>query len=272
MVTPRTRSRPALRILPALLVLLGSGSAVADELWLDNGRRLEGKVSILADGRVEVLASGSRWVLSGERVLRIAQRESLEEAVEAALAKLPATDAQSRFELAGLCQARGAATLAQRLLRQVLALEPGHEGARGVLGYERLEGQWLTREQIHAAKGEVFFRDRWLSAGERERILAWETAQAAAAAAAMRAESHAAELAAREARLAQAEQQALKAPTWQGFAWSPFCCASPRPLIYWPTPIPRPRPEHPSTRPLTKPPLQPPVEPHRSRVAPASGG
>lgn len=238
----------------------------ADEVWLDNGRRLTGKVSVLADGRVEVVAAVGRLVLPGERVVKIERSESLEEAVHAALARLPATDAQSRFELASHCTGQGAATLARQLLHQVLALEPDHQGARLALGFQRFQGEWLTTEQVHAARGEVWFRDRWVSTAEREGILAWETAQASAAAEASRAQTRAAELAASEAQRALAEEQSRPAPP--SFLWGPFCCAPPPPLID-PRPPHRPRPERPIRPP--EPPRQRPVVHHRSRVAAPPG-
>jgi hypothetical protein len=246
----------------ALSAALGAG---ADEVWLDNGRRLSGKVTRLPDGRVEVVAALGRLVLPGERVAKIERGESVEEAVQAALALLAPGDVTRRFELASLCQREGAATLARQLFQAVVRLSPDHEGARRALGYQRFGGSWLTEEQVHAARGEVKFRGEWVPLRERERVLAWETARALAAAEASRAEARAAELAQREARLAAAEEGARGAGP--GLYRDPYCCGATYPVILWPHPVvPRP-PRGPVKPPVPPRPRQRPVEHHRSGVS-----
>ncbi len=272
MARPSSERKPQILLASVFLALLVSG-VEADQVWLDNGRHLVGEATVMADGRVEVVSSLGRWVLPAERVARIDKGESPEEAVKKALALLPANDTKSRFELASLCQSEGAATLARQLFTAVLAIEPDHEGARRALGYHRHQGEWLTSEQLHAARGEVWFRDRWVPSAERDRILAWETAQANAAAEARRASAHAAELASREARQAVAEERARQAP--QALAWNPTCCGYPTPVFYWPSPIVKPhqvRPIQPPPARPQEPPAQRPIEHRRSRVAPPPGG
>lgn len=158
-----------------VLTLLAAGGA-ADEVRLTNGRTLEGKATVLADGRVEIEASFGTLVLAAGQVLAIRPSTPLAEEVAALQARLDPGDAEGLYRLALWAREKGAATLARALLEQVLALDPDHEGARRALGYRRYQERWVTAAEHRALRGEVRFRGGWVPAAERDRVLAWETA------------------------------------------------------------------------------------------------
>lgn len=182
----------------SLLLLLAAGAAGADVVQLTNGRTLEGEATILPDGRVELQTSFGTLVLAAGQVARIEPATSLEERVAAFRARLDPADAEGLYQLAMWVQEQGAATLARRLLEEVLALDPEHEAARRALGHRRYQDRWVSEDELHALLGEVRFRGRWVSARERDRTLAWETARHLAQAERRRQAAFQAELAARQ--------------------------------------------------------------------------
>lgn len=214
MITTSTFA-PRLSLVLAL-TLAASAPLAADEIFLANGRRLEGTATFLEDGRVEIHAAFGTLVIPADKVARIESKTSLDEAVRAALARMDERDAEGRYQLALWCRGQGATTLSRRLLAGTLAIDPGHAGARQALGYRFAAGRWLTEAEYHALRGEVKFRGAWVSAAERERVLAWETAQAVLEAERRRADARAAEVAAAEARLVLAQERARE-PVLYGY-------------------------------------------------------
>ena len=146
--------------------------AHADQVYLTNGKVLEGKARTLEDGRVEVQLTFGTLTLPGEKVERIEQGATLEERVQQTLRTLPASDVASRYDLARWCREQGSHTLSRRLMEEVLALDPNHAGARDALGYRLVDGQWLTDDEYHQSRGEMLFEGQWLPVETVHRLLA----------------------------------------------------------------------------------------------------
>jgi hypothetical protein len=262
----------------SLASLLASAvPAAADEILLANGRRLEGTATFLDDGRVEIRAAFGTLVLPASRIARIENKISLEEAVATARARLDGRDAEGLYQLALWCQEKGATTLARRLFEETLAIDPQHAGTRRALGYRLAGGRWVTETEYHALRGEVQFRGAWVSAAERDRILAWETAQAVAEVERRRAAARAAEVAAAEARLVLATE---RAPESGFYAYDPYSYGVPGGSYVLGHPHRSPHfksPRRPSDPPPTidiprpRPPTQRPVEHRRSGFKPQPG-
>jgi len=158
-----------------LVALLGAFPAAGEVVHLKNGRHLEGEVLAVEGGKVSIRTALGTLSLPESMVERIDGTESLLEMVERTLARLPAGDADGVFELARQCRDRGATTLARTLFERVLEIDSEHAGARRELGHVRHEGRWMTEAEARAARGEVFFRGRLMSAEASEQILARES-------------------------------------------------------------------------------------------------
>lgn len=165
--------RPSIAL---LLLSLLAAAAGADEIRLTNGRSLEGRAAVLADGRVAVETSFGTLVLAAGQVAAIEAAVPLAEQVAARRARLDPGDAEGLYRLALWVREQGAATLARQLFEEVLALDPDHAGARVALGHHRHQDRWVSEAELRALRGEVLFRGRWVPAAERDRLLAWETA------------------------------------------------------------------------------------------------
>lgn len=163
----------------AVLLALTAGlpsTAEADILWFKNGRSLQGSVRELPDGRVEITLPYGTLAFSRNQVERVEEAISVAEVVDQALATLRPGDAEKLFELAEWCREKREHTLAQRLYQQVLAADPDHAGARQRLGFEFQDGTWMSPEDARRARGEVFFKGRWVRA-EDLRILEAQRAE-----------------------------------------------------------------------------------------------
>ncbi len=167
--------RTVLALLSALALSIGlSPVSRADILWFKNGRSMEGTVRDLPNGQVEITFPYGTLAFSRGQVDRVEKAISVAEVVDQALASLEPTDVERRFELAEWCREKREHTLAQRLYRQVLSLDPDHGGARQRLGYQRQDGVWMSEEEARLARGEVPFRGRWVAKEGRDLILAAE--------------------------------------------------------------------------------------------------
>jgi len=184
-----------------LASLLLAGLAPADVILLRNGNRLEGKLRKLPDGQVEIRLSYGRIVLPAAQIAAVHTAQTRAGKISEALGKLAPTDAAGRYRLAQRCHRQYLYSLEQRLLREVIARDPDHAGARRTLGFKRHEGRWLDDARYHAALGQVRFRGRWITRVKRDAILAEKRARAEQAASKRRDEKLARNEAARRAGL-----------------------------------------------------------------------
>ncbi len=86
-----------------------------------------------------------------------------------------AAELATKENLPGLVEAARASALGGALKpawERVLALDPGHAGAREALGQRVHDGKWMTPDEVLAATGHVLFEGRWVTPAERDAVLA----------------------------------------------------------------------------------------------------
>jgi hypothetical protein len=150
-----------------LVVGVSSGLSVhADVLELTNGGRVEGRLIQPAEGDkksyVVELAGGGRVAIPRANVARVDATFGAE-AEYAELARTAADTVESHWKLAEWCRERKLRELAQRHLTRILELEPDHEQARAILGFRKKDGQWMTRDEVMAARGMVMYEGRYVT-------------------------------------------------------------------------------------------------------------
>lgn len=274
---PQVRSALAVFAIPwfAATALLLAAPALADQVFLTNGRVLEGRARALpagdSEGEIEIASAMGVLRIPSRLVERIERSDTLEQQLEALAAKAGHT-ADSLFALAIEAESAGARTLARRLFLAVLDLDSDHPRARERLGYRRSAEGWVTLEEERRLRGEVLFRGDWMSVGQRARLLSLEAAsQQIAEQRRLESERHA------RWREAQADQRSARQPTGAagiplGYLWSPSTSVAVPPAF---VPLPQPMPNRRVTPPSTGPPPAPRV-PARPQVVPprpaATGG
>ncbi|QDV80730.1 HEAT repeat domain-containing protein [Botrimarina mediterranea] len=156
--------------------------APADQVELATGSRLDARVaSEPAESRSHVALESEygRLVLDRDRVAR-AVNETPAEAEYRRRSPSVSDTAEAQFALANWCRDNGVAEGMRRHLARVLELDPEHAEARMLLGYQQIDGQWMTRDDVLAARGLVRWKGGYRTPQEVALLEQAEQAEAAA--------------------------------------------------------------------------------------------
>ncbi len=150
----------ALAVAPALL---------ADTVVLKNGLRLHGKVKKTDDGKITVTLDGKTHAISESRVAKILKGESAHEEFSRR-SKALGDDPAGWYRLALWAQAKHLAR-AREALETVVKLDTDHRAARRALGYEKIDGVWVTGAEAQRRKGFVLCGGKWVLPAEADRLM-----------------------------------------------------------------------------------------------------
>jgi hypothetical protein len=151
----------------ALSIVLLS-TAAADEVILRNGSLLSGVVREDGD-RVILEMDYGTMTFKKMDVKSINRGEDVVSQFQAKA--LAATDIKTMLELAAWAKDKGLAGRASELYRKVLVLDPDQSEARKSLGYEKVNGLWLSGDDLMVAKGFVKVGGRWMTRDLAGRLL-----------------------------------------------------------------------------------------------------
>jgi len=200
----------------AALACLGAAAVPAgsDEILLKNGGRITGMIVERTASRVVIESGPGRVTLPMSRVERVVESRSSLEAWQEKASALGPGDLDGWAALARWAVERELATQSRECWLRVLALSPDHPEANAAIGRERLDGQWLERDDAYRARGFVQFEGRWLTPAEHEAALRERATESAEARERREAELRVREAEARareaEARARDAEQQPVE--------------------------------------------------------------
>jgi hypothetical protein len=145
----------------AVLIFLPYGGAKADIVQIDTGEEYNGKVTDFGDSvRIELLYGTIN--MPKYRIVRIIQQKTVPEIYADKLADINPKDAEARFQLALWCKKEQWMNKSKEELEIVIILNPNHEGARRMLGYRKLDKEWVTEEEYMIAKGFVKHEGKWI--------------------------------------------------------------------------------------------------------------
>lgn len=141
-----------------------SSPAWADLFWLTQGGVIQGEwqnpdESPRTTYRVKT-SSGAMLNLKVGMVERVERKTELERRYEERVRTLPDT-VEAHLEIARRCAELGLKDRQQFHLAQVLRLQADHEEARRLLGYTKVDGRWVTREEWMAGRGYVREGGTW---------------------------------------------------------------------------------------------------------------
>ncbi len=169
---PTRRKSSSRAIFPALrLEILGLavGSLLvvpqvgADQVVLENGNRLEGRVEAVSPGKIRIVIDEGQSVVVNldqvaERIPGVAPIDRFAQRLD----RLESEDRDGHIELAHWGEEHGVRRLARQAWRQVLRLDPHHPGARNRLGYALHKNRWVKREELENL-GLQLFRGTWMT-------------------------------------------------------------------------------------------------------------
>jgi hypothetical protein len=155
--------RKLLLLSVGLLACALAGTARADDVHLEGGTVIEGKVTRSGD-KVTIELESGQITLSADSVRRIDKRESNVERYERMRAELKPGDVSGRLALANFCRDHEMRGREQELLREIIDRAPDHAHARQRLGYVKDDsGGWITREEQYRARGMVQRDGVWMT-------------------------------------------------------------------------------------------------------------
>ena len=138
----------ALRLLLITITLVFlAASLCGDILYLKDGRKLEGKV-FQKGNRVEIQTKFGKVTFPMSKVERIEYKKTNEQEYKERRENIAKGDGDGHYQLALWCKERNMRKEMTKELKEVIKLNPDHEGARKLLGYHRLGDRWLTAPQM----------------------------------------------------------------------------------------------------------------------------
>lgn len=141
-------------VLPLLLL---STPAWADLVHLSTGGQIAGQVKRQEDGNYRITTSaGTVIALERSQVSKIDDASAETQSYDARARTAPDT-AEAQLALAKWCREHQLNGRASRHAERVIELEPGNVEARQMLNFRNVDGEWMTREQVMASRGLVWY-------------------------------------------------------------------------------------------------------------------
>lgn len=157
--------------LSAALVAASAAPAGAEVFLLRNGGRIEGALlnpdEVPRRSYLVEVSPGARLRLTFAQVEKVVYVRPEEQEYERIRASFPDT-VEGQWALAEWCGEQRLAEQRERHLQRILELAPDHEQARLALGYSKLDGQWMTRDEAMARRGLIYYKGRWRTRQEIE--------------------------------------------------------------------------------------------------------
>ncbi|MCA9231160.1 MAG: HEAT repeat domain-containing protein [Planctomycetales bacterium] len=141
----------------ALLPIAWGDCALADRFELNTGGTITGEIVDRGEKGEFVVktTAGALVTLTKQQVQRVEHEDPLLQEYETRSRSMPDTVAAHR-ELSEWCKQARLSKLVDHHQQRILELDPSDEQARESLGYQKHQGQWLTRDEIMTQRGLVF--------------------------------------------------------------------------------------------------------------------
>jgi hypothetical protein len=149
----------------AAIVFASGGVAWADVLELKNGGRVEGELADSKDGDQTYVintADGGQLTIARSEVARVVPQTKDEEEYQRR-ARAAADTVDAHWDLAQWCREKNLRSAYRDQLAHILELDPQHAEARQALGYQKVNGQWMLRDDIMAARGLVLYEGKYVT-------------------------------------------------------------------------------------------------------------
>jgi hypothetical protein len=145
---------------------LAGACARADVLELRNGGRIEGQIADAKDAEQSsydiTTADGGRLTIARSEVARVVPQSKDEQEYQLR-ARAAADTVDAHWNLAQWCRDKNLRNAYREQLAHILELDPKHAEARQALGYQKVNGQWMLRDDIMAARGLVLYDGKYVT-------------------------------------------------------------------------------------------------------------
>jgi HEAT repeats len=146
-------------------------AAKGDTFVLVNGGRIEGQwLNQDEQPPKEYLVLTSSGLKASVQVTQVREvlRQSADKSEYARRAAAAADTPEGQWQLAEWCRQQSLFDERRLHLRRVIELDPNHSYARRALGFQFLEGQWVTQEDFRRGEGYELYKGKWRTPQEIE--------------------------------------------------------------------------------------------------------
>jgi hypothetical protein len=153
-----------------LLLLALVHAAMADEVVLKNGSKLEGAVTEAGNKVIIDVGSGTITIDRSE-VASINRPDELNREYDRRMESVKPDDADGHYQVYLWARKQeGLKSRSDKLLRKIIEIDPNHEPSRRALGYVNHKGAWLTQDELKGALGLVRYNGGWVTAETAEKL------------------------------------------------------------------------------------------------------
>ncbi len=110
---------------------------------------------------------GGEITLDKKQVAHVSREKPSEQEYERLKTEKPDTVA-GHWEMSEWCREHKLVEPRQDHLNRIIELEPDHADARRILGYHKVEGRWVTQEQLMTERGYKLYQGKWVLPQEIE--------------------------------------------------------------------------------------------------------
>jgi hypothetical protein len=151
----------------AVVAAFAAGRLVcADVLELKNGGRVEGEIADSSgDDPANIAittADGVRMTITKSDVARVIPQTKDEEEYQRRARSIEDT-VDAHWDLAQWCRDKNLRNAYHEQLEHIIQLDPQHAEAHQALGYQKVNGQWMLRDDIMAARGLVLYEGKYVT-------------------------------------------------------------------------------------------------------------
>ena len=158
-----------------LLSALSAGPLYADIVYLRDGKKIEGKVTLNEVENTYRIETTRGAVIKPARDVKRIEKAPLPQDVF--IKRFSAVDRMSLDDLAGLvtwAREKQLIPQKQKVCRLILKIDPNHEMARRELGYTVFENEWILEKELRKKQlnlGLVKYKGEWVSKEEQDRLI-----------------------------------------------------------------------------------------------------
>ncbi|MDP6359109.1 MAG: HEAT repeat domain-containing protein [Planctomycetota bacterium] len=160
------RSRIFIQWIAAVTLL---GTARGDIIYLKNGNELEGTVLEQNDFLIKFKTGVATVEFDMAEVKEIHKGKTFLDVYRQMWILADHEDAKAKLELANWAKRHKLMKEAELELRQVLLIDPNNRTARMQLGFVKMNGKWVTRDEANLSKGLVRYKGKWMTPQDREK-------------------------------------------------------------------------------------------------------
>ncbi|MHC4831285.1 MAG: hypothetical protein ACYTFT_13190, partial [Planctomycetota bacterium] len=156
----------------ALALALGVGSfSHADIVHLNNGGQVQGQIVDETDDTIVIKTKFGEQTLFRDDIERIERLSDPPAEFRQRAKKLQrGGDAGAWFDLGVWAKDKRLEKEAAEAFGRAIELDPDHQASRKALGYKKILGKWLTRDEVKQREGYVLHEGEWIKPEDKEKI------------------------------------------------------------------------------------------------------